>query len=239
MATYTGILDQVYRRTAALAKRKNDPDLAPNEDDLYILDPLLKSGSIWIAVKTGRLEADVPTAIVADQYEYDIHDLAGDGATPPTNVRKIRAVQLDQKFLDHQDGVDVLANCRQSTATKGSPDRFGVHRDKLVIYPIPTAEIATATPTMHIYYIMASAHTEPAQAGWSTTETPVDNIVEWLPVELELALVWYIMAEWFDAIAEFDLAREFRRMYEGRTGSLMTDHKAKRPSKTRRKPRWI
>lgn len=229
MATRADIMTRIHKRTATRARVRQQPDLGTIEDDEPILDDMVDEGCIQIAGRTGRLEAVATVDLVADQYEYEV----------PRGVLGLRGVYHGQSKLTHRDGRDVHQAGANNT---GTPAEFGFLQKHLVITPAPSAEAIAATSQLTLYYIMASIDTSAADwpAGSSTEEDPADDLVAWLPPELENVLVYYVLSQWYEALGLYDDAQYFEGRYERQ---LQKQHEMRydprKASTTRRPARYF
>lgn len=227
MATRADIYTRIHKRTATRARVRREPDLGTISDDEPILDDMIDEGCIQIAGRTGRLESVATVDLVAGQHEYAL----------PNGVLGLRAVYMGEDRLEHRDGLDT----HQAASEEGAPNAFGILQSDLVIAPAPSPEAVAATSQLTLYYIMSSIDTSAADwTSGTSEESPADDLVAWLPPELENVLVYYVLSQWYEALGLYDDAQYFEGRYESQ---LLKQHEMRydprKPSKHRRRPRYF
>lgn len=223
MATRQDIFDRVRRRTGILARRFENPELAVNVDHQADVDEFIVTAAREIAVQTGRLETVVTITLVEDQYEYELKN----------HVRQIMMATLDGVELKHSPGPDVRTAAEEQAS--GTPEHYGIFQNDLVVSPAPNA--TAAGKVLSIYFKTASAETLPADGSWNTEEEPADDLLAWLPPELEEALLLHVMHSWFDAIGEYEISDRYGERFWAAVRRHR--HDPRKPQHTARKPRYF
>lgn len=201
MTTLTSIREQVERRTALLARTKQNPALMTTPADDGTLDVFTRQGAAEIAVKTGRVEAVATIPLAAGQSGYDV----------PLTVFRVQRATLTYDLgegvrtydLPHQDGARVRAEAADGFG--GSPARFGLHGGRLFVSPVPITN-----GTLRLYYLAGSMIGE---AGPSDTDETAGDVEAEMPEELERMLVDYVVSEWLREIGEHQAADPIRSRY--------------------------
>lgn len=230
----SAVYDTIYRRTATRARILRQPDIGATVDDLYALEPIVKDAAIEVARDTGRLEAVVEVDLVADQSAY----------TLTRGVLGIRLIEAGGKTLKHIDGTEARMRAEHpEDDDAGEPEVFGILQNKIILAPVPSAEYIAGEgqDTMTAYYLMASAVTSPDDwpAGSASEESPTDDLVSWLPVELEQALIHKALAGWYRDIGAYDDMATMIDLYTNEIRRHRTSYDPRRASTASTKPRYF
>lgn len=225
MATRASVFDTVHRRTGTRARVLSEPAVGTTEDEEYTLEPILRFGCIDIAKRTGRLESTAEITLVAGQAEYAV----------PNHVAGARAL-VTTKPLDHVSG----KKARQEASETGTPEMFAFDQGSLVLAPTPSAAFLASQSTATLYYLMATIETD--AAAWTsgtTEEDPADDLVAWLPPELEKALTHYVIAEWYQDVGLYEDSDRFRAQYRDELREHILTYDSRNQSTTRITPRYF
>lgn len=212
MTTIDDIKAQVQTRLGRIANRKGDNNyfsITDTDADETALSTLVLQGAVEIGRTSSRIDAQLQVALVVDVASYVLPaslgpvygaTLANDASPPawtePTQENGSTVRDLVEK------GVAI------SEAT-GTPTQFGIYGEKLWVWPIPSASM-----TLRLYYVSESLV---ATGDPTSDEEPPGDLVSWMPPELELALVDWVIGRW---LFDIEPAESERYLAEARAKAL-------------------
>ena len=206
------VYDQVRHRGGLLARRANDPSVAPTADDEPALEPYVRQGLAEIATKTRRLNDAIRIPTEADTADYDL----------PRHVDRIREAVIDQDGTHEvkiDNGHDVMLRAEHPQTQKGTPRQIGVQGGRVWLWPVPSS-----AGTLRLYVTQNGAYTDSGEP-----DVPeAGDVLGALPTELERTIVDYTLAQWFDAVGEENLARSLMGSYQDDISDATRDPHRKR-----------
>lgn len=188
MATISSILTDVKRRAGALARRLEDPHIAPTDADDPLLEQYARDGARDIALRTQRIEGRATISVTQGTFEYDVAETVH---APRAAVLKIG--DADALTLDPIEGPK--AREQATTRGEGQPRSYGFYGGTLWLSRKPNAD-----GTLRLYYVAGSLIGE-EDATFTSNETPGD-LFDLMPPELERTIADYVLAEWYFEIGE-------------------------------------
>jgi hypothetical protein len=187
------IYDQVLQRGGLLARRLEDPSVAPTPEDTDVLESYVQQGLTEVCVTTRRLTDTVTRTLQVGTAAYSL----------PRHVDRIREAVIEgprgQVALSLEDGADVARAAEAPNVPKTQPARIGVHATKLWVHPVPDA-----TYTLRLYVTQNGAFS----TGTAGPDDPpsASTVIASVPPELERPLIDYVLGQWFDDVGEKPLA---------------------------------
>jgi hypothetical protein len=193
------VLDDVKERVGRLAKRAQDPTLAPDSADDSELESYLKEALKEICGQTARIETTTTPQTTASQGYVAL----------PSHIDHIQEAQVYDSGtaypLDIAPGVEVAKAAQAPDATEGRPSCAGSHAGKLWLYEVPDAQY-----DLWIAATMNGATDPKPQPGDDTVPPGLDALTDRIPAELETALVAYVAGQWLKSDAPELAATELK-----------------------------
>lgn len=189
MASIDGVILQAKERLGRVARRRGDDEyFSPTDVDDAFLTTLALQGAVEIGRMSSRIDAQEQIALVKSTSSYVLPASLGpvygatlaDDASPPVWTEPTQ-----------ENGATVRDLAERAVAiaeAEGTPTQFGIFGALLWVWPVPDA-----TMTLRLYYVSESLV---ASSTPTSDEEPPGDLVSWMPPELEIALVDWVIGRW-------------------------------------------